>query len=201
MNANTSAGSRRPHIRALLGIAAAACLVGLTAAPAAAEKPFQNEHNRFTISFEEELCGIDVETTVTVKEHLKGRIGDNGFPIFQGNANATVTWYNPETDRTVTLRDRSNVKDLSVTDNGDGTITVVQQVTGIPEEVTLDDGTVAIKDVGRIVLSTVIDYNGTPTDLEDDEFVSQEIISISGPHPDAESDFTLFCPAVVEGLT
>jgi len=201
MTANNRAPSRRNRTRTLLGIAAVACLVGLTAAPAAAEKPFENEHNRFTLSFEEELCGIDVETTVTVKEHLKGRIGSNGFPIFQSNANATVTWYNPETDRTVTLRNRSNVKDLSVTDNGDGTITVVQQATGIPEEITLDDGTVAIKDVGRIVFSTVIDYNGTPTDTEDDEFISQEILSISGPHPEAESDFTLFCPTIVEGLT
>jgi hypothetical protein len=60
---------------------------------------------------------------------------------------------------------------------------------------------VALKDVGRIVFSTVLDYNGTPTDADDDVFVSQEILSISGPHPDAESDFTLFCETVVEGLT
>lgn len=201
MNATNRARFERTFSRTVLGLAAAACLVGLTAAPAAAEKPFENEHNRFTVSFEEELCGIDVETTVTVKEHLKGRIGPNGFPLFQGNVNATVTWYNPETDRTVTLRDRSNFKDRSVTDNGDGTITVVSQTTGIPIEITLDDGTVGLKDVGRIVFSTVIDYNGTPTDTEDDEFISQEILSISGPHPEAESDFTLFCPTVVDGLT
>jgi hypothetical protein len=201
MNANTRAPSRRHHTRMLLGVAAAACLVGLTAAPAAAEKPFENVHDRFTVTFEEELCGIDVETTLSVNDHFKGRIGPDGFPLFQGNSNTTVTWYNPETDRSVTEHDRGAFRDISVTDNGDGTITVISQNTGVPEEITLDDGTVAIKDVGRIVFSTVLDYNGTPADADDDIFISQEIVSISGPHPEAESDFTLFCPTIVEGLT
>ena len=58
-----------------------------------------------------------------------------------------------------------------------------------------------IKDVGRIVFATVLDYNGTPADAEDDIVISQEIVSISGPHPEAESDFTLFCPTVIAGLT
>jgi hypothetical protein len=65
----------------------------------------------------------------------------------------------------------------------------------------LSDGTVAIRDVGRVVFATVLDYNGTPTDTEDDEFISQSIESISGPHPDLESDFELFCEVVVPALT
>jgi hypothetical protein len=47
----------------------------------------------------------------------------------------------------------------------------------------------------------VIDYNGTPTDTEDDVFISQSIESVSGPHPEAESGFTLFCEVVVPALT
>jgi hypothetical protein len=54
-------------------------------------------------------------------------------------------------------------------------------MTGIPEEVRLSDGTVAIRDVGRVVFATVLDYSGTPTDVEDDVFISQTIESISGP--------------------
>ncbi|HYJ12341.1 MAG TPA: hypothetical protein VEW66_02030 [Thermomicrobiales bacterium] len=195
------ADTRRIHTRTLLGLTAAACLVGLTAAPAAAEKPFENVHERVTETFEEEVCGIDVETTVSFVDHFLARIGPDGFPLFQASGRGTTTWYNPETDLSVTVENRGGFKDLSVTDNGDGTITVVTQVVGIPVEITLDDGTVALKDVGRIVFSTVLDYNDTPTDAEDDEFISQEILSISGPHPDAESDFMLFCETVVEGLT
>ena len=93
------------------------------------------------------------------------------------------------------------VRDLSVVDNGDGTITVRTAVTGVPSEVRLSDGTVAFKDVGRVVFVTVLDYNGTPTDVEDDEFISQTIESVSGPHPELESGFTLFCEVVVPALT
>jgi hypothetical protein len=51
------------------------------------------------------------------------------------------------------------------------------------------------------VFSTVLDYNGTPTDTSDDEFVSEEIESISGPHPNLESDFELFCDTFVSAVT
>jgi hypothetical protein len=88
-----------------------------------------------------------------------------------------------------------------VVDNGDGTITLRTAVTGVPEKLRMSDGTVAIKDVGRVVFVTVLDYNGTPTDVEDDVFISQTIESISGPHPDLESDFTLFCEVLVPALT
>jgi hypothetical protein len=88
-----------------------------------------------------------------------------------------------------------------VVDNGDGTITLRTAVTGVPEKLRMSDGTVAIKDVGRVVFVTVLDYNGTPTDVEDDVFISQTIESISGPHPDLESDFTLFCEVLVPTLT
>ena len=39
------------------------------------------------------------------------------------------------------------------------------------------------------------------TDTEDDVFISQSIESVSGPHPEAESGFTLFCEVVVPALT
>jgi len=56
-------------------------------------------------------------------------------------------------------------------------------------------------DVGRVVFVSVIDYNGTPTDTDDDVLISQTIESISGPHPELQSDFALFCQVVVPGLT
>jgi hypothetical protein len=93
------------------------------------------------------------------------------------------------------------VKDLSVTDNGDGTITVRLALTGIAEFVRSDDGTRLIMDLGRVVFATVLDYNGTPTDVEDDIFISQQIESVSGPHPDSDSDGELFCATLVPALT
>jgi len=55
--------------------------------------------------------------------------------------------------------------------------------------------------VGRVVFVSVINYNGTPTDTSDDVTISTDIESISGPHPDLQSDGALFCQVVVAALT
>jgi hypothetical protein len=37
--------------------------------------------------------------------------------------------------------------------------------------------------------------------LETGDFISSEIVVNKGPHPDADSDFTLFCEVISEALT
>ena len=141
------------------------------------------------------------DTTVQSVDNFIERLGRNGFPLFQLTGRFTTTFTNPATGLSVVANGTGGTKDLSVTDNGNGTITVRTAITGIPEQVTLPDGTVAYKDVGRVVFATVLDYNGTPANTNDDVFSSQSVESVAGPHPQLDSDFTLFCPSVVEGLT
>ena len=64
-----------------------------------------------------------------------------------------------------------------------GTITLRTAVTGVPERVRLSDGTIAIMDVGRVVFVSVIDYNGTPTDTDDD-VEAQNRVTLSSLPPD-----------------
>jgi hypothetical protein len=59
-----------------------------------------------------------------------------------------LTFTNLATGKSVTNFFASTSKDLTVVDNGDGTITLRTAVTGIPEKIRLSDGTVAIKDRG-----------------------------------------------------
>jgi hypothetical protein len=187
-----------------LGTLSAVLACGLLLAmvqPAAAKPPIERSHDHIVETFDDVVCDIPVTITVDIIENIKVRLGENGFPLFKTTGRGTVTITNPVTGNSITNRFAGASRDLSVVDNGDGTITVRTAVTGVPEEVTLADGTVAIKDVGRIVLVTVLDYNGTPTDVEDDVFISQTIESVSGPHPDAESGFTLFCEVAVPALT
>jgi hypothetical protein len=169
--------------------------------PAASAKPIERSHEHIVETFDDVVCDIPVTITVDIIENIQVRLGENGFPLFKSTGRGTLTITNPATGKSITQRHAGAVKDLTVVDNGDGTITVRTAVTGVPSEVRLSDGTVAFKDVGRIVFATVIDYNGTPTDVEDDVFISQTIESISGPHPEAESGFTLFCEVVVPALT
>ena len=169
--------------------------------PAAAAKPLERSHEHIVETFPGEVCDIPVIVSVDIIENIVVRLAKSGFPLFQTTGPGTITLTNPETGKSITVRFTGNVKDLTVVDNEDGTITVRTAVTGIPEEVRLSDGTVAIRDVGRVVFTTVLDYNGTPTNTEDDEFISQTIESISGPHPDLESEGELFCEVVVSALT
>jgi hypothetical protein len=37
--------------------------------------------------------------------------------------------------------------------------------------------------------------------LETGDFISSEMVVTKGPHPEADSDFTLFCEVISEALT
>jgi hypothetical protein len=178
-----------------------ACGLLLAMVQPAGAQPIDRSHEHIVETFEDEICDIPVTVTLDIITNGHVRLAKSGFPLFQGTGRGTITITNPATGQSITQRFTGASKDLTVVDNGDGTITVRTAVTGIPDEIRLADGTVAIRDVGRVVFVTVLDYNGTPTDTDDDEFISRTIESISGPHPDLESDFELFCEVVVAALT
>jgi hypothetical protein len=84
-----------------------------------------------------------------------------------GTRSATVTYAGPS-------------RDLSVVNNKNGTITVRTAFTGKIGIIT--DGTGQTRDVtiGRVVNATVLDFNGTPGDADDDTFLSQTVEAQSG---------------------
>jgi hypothetical protein len=178
-----------------------ACGLLLAMVQPAAAQPIERSHEHIVETFEDVVCDIPVIITIDVIENIHVRLAKSGFPLFQASGRGNITITNPATGKSITTRFTGSTKDLTVVDNGDGTITVRTAVTGVPNEVRLADGTVAFKDVGRVVFVTVLDYNDTPTDTEDDEFISQTIESVSGPHPELESGFTLFCEVAVPALT
>ncbi len=199
MLSNNRAPTRRTRI--LLGLASAACLAAVAAAPAAIAQPSDQSHDRGTQTFTGEICGLEgIETTVDFVRNAKSRMGKNGYLLYQNSGRSTVTWYNPETGLTVVRKSAGSSKDISVTNRG-GVITVLTQQTGVPQEIRSSDGTVALKDVGRVVLETIWWDRDTPLDTSDDRFIEGRVVSTSGPHPDAEANFTLSCDAIVEGLT
>lgn len=171
------------------------------AQPAAAELVNRQHVHILESASGVDVCGVMVDIAVDIIGNDQERLAQSGFPLFMSTGRGRITFTNLATDKSVTLSfTNAGLKDLTVTDNGDGTITLRTALTGVPQKVTYSDGTVALIDAGRIVFVTVLDYNGTPTDTSDDEFVSGYVESISGPHPGFE-DQDLFCTAVVAGLT
>jgi hypothetical protein len=193
-------GWRNGRLVALSSLLACGVLVAMVQPAAAQLVDRSHQHIVETIP-DDEICGVPVTTTIDIILNQQQRLAKSGFPLFKVTYRGTETYTNPATGKSVTTFLAGTARDATVVDNGDGTITLRTAVAGVQQAIRLPDGTVASRDVGRIVYVTMIDYNGTPTDTSDDEVLSESIESISGPHPELESDFTLFCEVVVPALT
>jgi hypothetical protein len=193
-------GSRSARLAVLSALVAGGMLLVMVQPAAAQLIDRIHQHIVLTVP-DDEVCGVPVTTTVDVIDNGQVRLAHSGFPLFKDTGRGKITWTNPATGKSVSNFFAGTTKDLTVVDNGDGTITLRTAVTGVPEKITLSNGKPITMDVGRVVFVSVIDYNGTPTYTDDDVLISQSVESISGPHPDLQSDFTLFCQVVVPALT
>lgn len=174
-----------------LAISLAALLTVGMIHTALAAKPV---HDRFTIdeTFTEELCGIEVTTHLMVDGHVTifsdGRVMDLSRVLIRWT-NADGAWLENFV--------RGQVRITEVLD-GD-ILTITSRNTGVHERLRSSEGITAAFDRGQITFVNVIDLN----DLEnpdDDVFVSSEVVSQHGPHPEADSGFTLFCEVATDVL-
>ena len=135
------------------------------------------------------VCGIDVSThlviTGPVNVTSEGRLTDN--------SRVRLTFTNAAGDWLV--NDISGQFRQVVTENADGTIISIETHRGNHERLRSADGIEAAFDRGQIVFRNVVDLND-PEDPTDDELISSDILQQAGPHPDADSDFELFCEVV-----
>ena len=167
----------------------AVVLVIMTAQVALGAKP---SHEKFVIdeTFQEELCGIDVTTHVVVKVNALG-FEDRFVDLSQ----VRITFTNEDGDWLQNFAAGRTV----FTEQLDGDIlTFTERHTGVQERLRSSDGITAAFDRGQIVFRTVIDL-GDPEDDEDDVVLGFDVIQ-HGPHPEADSDFALFCDVVTDVL-
>lgn len=174
-------------VRALLGSLSIA--VTLVPGTALAAQPVEQFHDHFTDSFSDELCGIPVDVVVVVT--------DNFFVFADGSVKDTSsvrsTFTNPENGQSVILQSAGLIRDTAIVDEAAGTITFVTSFLGLPEKIQTDQGPVLLRDAGFATFTDTFD-------LESGELISSEVV-LHGPHPEAESDFELFCDVVTEALT
>lgn len=154
-------------------VCAVALALGLAAAPASA-KPIERGHFLDSGSeVESDFCGdltvrIDFEVRVSF---LFNPHGPDGLAYFMENVHGWVSFTNVANGKTLTSVFDNVVKDLKVTDNGDGTLTILVMATG-SNKIYGPDGRLLFNDPGQIRFEVLIDHGGTPADPSDDEFIT-----------------------------
>ena len=188
---------RKLRLAAMVALGATAT-VTLAAAASAGPPIHETFHEEETV-VEQNFCevpGLTVEFTTVVD----GRIhivphGPDGLLYFMAHIRATEFVTNLANDNTVTAEYTATDKDLRVTDNGDGTLTILVLTTG--NAVLYNEAGKAIaRNPGQTRIEILVDHAGTPTDPSDDEFL--EFLGVVKESTGRTDDF---CEAAVPELT
>lgn len=187
---------RRPR-RSTTGVAIATLTAGLLlgASSATAAPPSRiTEPIDFTFT-DDDFCGAGLSVEIVGNGEERVQVAERrGETYFSAHVRLELTFTNTATGATITTRDVSRFRDLHVTDNGDGTLTIVNFGTGF-FMVYDSDGRIIGKNTGQSRFETTIDLNGTPDDFEDDTLISEELIlGSTGTNDD-------FCEVAVSALT
>ena len=163
--------SRKLRLSAVLVLVASAAIT-LVATASGAGQLFREPIDETEIRVEQDFCGVD-GLTVSFAIHRVGKVhavphGRDGLVYFGFNLKVTEVVTNLENGNSVnsfaTIRD----KDQRITDNGDGTLTVLVLATG-NSVLYGEDGKAIARNPGQIRYELLIHHGGTPTDPSDDE--------------------------------
>lgn len=157
----------------LAAAAAAAFAVSVVAAPPATARPLENV--RFVeeeSSTEVNFCDSGITVTVDVVRELHVLFNSRKpgtAPFWKANVSVAATYTGP--GGVVTERIRGVDKDLAITDNGDGTLTILVLSTG--NATAYDESGKAIaRNPGQVRYEVLVDYGADITDPSDDTFIA-----------------------------
>ena len=186
------------HVRtlrmyAILAVGATLALAGSTAASAG--QIFHETFHEETTRIETDFCGVP-GLTVEFARVDDGRAhavphGKAGLAYFGAHITRTETVTNLANGKSVTSRGTFIDKDLRVTDNGDGTLTLLILTTG-NAVLYGPDGKAVARNPGQERFEVLVDHGGTPTDPSDDEFL--EFLGVVKESTGRSDDF---CAAAV----
>jgi hypothetical protein len=176
-------------------IAAVAAATAATAMPSiAGAEPPDRFHAHFTDTLLDiEVCGITVDIVFDVVITEQAFFDNQGnFDRFMTNVSGRETW-TADNGKSIRLQYSNQVVATEVIDEAAGTITFSDTFRGLPEKIMTRGGPVLTRDAGLITFTATFD-------LETGDLISEDV-SFTGPHPEAESDFTLFCEVITAALS
>jgi hypothetical protein len=160
-------------MRALAAVASVVLAAAVTAAPASAASV---EHHNVFDTFGSDVYDCDgipaqdtYDTHMVVSATQRGGTG-HPFPYYQELGQGTVVTTNLATGGTLTNRFSFTGHDHLITDNGDGTFTVMVYSSG--SDLFYDsNGRLVLRETGSDRVAFDLDYHGTPSDPSDDTVV------------------------------
>ncbi|RYP89031.1 hypothetical protein EKO23_00965 [Nocardioides guangzhouensis] len=168
--------------------------LGVEATASAAPGEWEAFHNEFSF-VEEDSCGVPgltLEQVFVVDGRSKVTVhGPDGMHYYAALEQVARTVTNVATGESVTQVIDLRFADLKVTDNGDGTSTIISQRPA--RVVYLQDGRVIARGATLVRFEALWDNGGTPTDPYDDEFLEEVIIKDVGNPAD-------FCATVIQAV-
>ena len=175
-------------------VAASAVLVG----HASAGEIFHESYHDEGTFVHQNYCGV-AGLTVSDSAVIDGTVravahGPDGLAYFLDHFKQSGAFTNLANSKVVTFVTKAITKDLKVTDNGDGTLTILMLLTG--NAVLYADGKAIGSDTGQIRIELLIDDGGTRADPFDDEVIAElgVVKEATGRNDD-------FCATVVPALT
>jgi hypothetical protein len=167
---------------------------GLGTAPAVANPGgWEEQHFEWGETVEDfcDVPGLTVEDAGSGDSRSR-TVVRGGLQYTEGHSVDTDVYTNLANGRSVTSVENRHDRDLSVTDNGDGTLTVIYHATA-NTIVYDDDGNVIARDAGSVTVESVWDHQGTVQDRSDDEPLSFTFLRSTGHGYD-------FCGVLVPAL-
>jgi hypothetical protein len=150
--------------------------VSLSLAGLAQAKPLERGtfHAEFT-DVAADFCGVGgltVQSDFVVDGRFKvNRRGPDRLAYYMEHAHVRRVDTNLANGKFVTFESIVTDKDLKVTDNGDGTLTILVLATGNAVLYGMDGKAIA-RNPGQVRFELLIDHSGTPGDPSDDEFLA-----------------------------
>ncbi|HEU4947913.1 MAG TPA: hypothetical protein VFT31_12230 [Kribbella sp.] len=166
--------------------------LGLGAVPSAVAANPDVNHYTITESFTDgDFCGTGQAVETSVFARVTEFLAPNQPVDYRNVTEGNVVYTNPQNGATVIRHFAGPVSDTIISGDPEGVHTQEITVIGLVLLLRTADGGVLMRNAGYLVLHEV--FNG-------DEFVSREVVVDKGPHPNAESDLTLFCDLTTDAL-
>jgi hypothetical protein len=161
----------RTSVAAGLGALAVLATTATIAAPAEAKVLERGRFHDVFVSDPYDCGGTMAVDDIDVRGSFTGVVrGSSPFPHYVQHVMGRVITTNLDTGGTLTQVFSNNFKDHSITDIGDGTITLVTVAAGGTRYYD-QDGRFVLKDPGSVWFSVDINYHDTPGDPSDDTVV------------------------------